>query len=139
MFGTAGSRSTRRPPENAILYAGAAATLVYDPNTSISYLSSCSISVPASNRERRYMVSGFFRFSGSHGVHTAMALDGAHEQYAQAFPAGSVTTVPVALGTLMTVPGDGKIHTIGIWIEDAGATGNLTFYERYVFAQPVSP
>lgn len=143
MMVSPGSRPGRHVPESAtILYAGTNTSRTYDLNTAVSWLDSCVITVPGSCKPRVFSINGFFKAGFGHGTHCELRMDGASigAGYGQFYVDGSASMTNCSLGpVVVVVPGDGKPHLLGIWAEDAGATGNLVFQERWVTAQQMGP
>ena len=129
---------------SATIYSsGTNSGLTYDPGTSYVDLDSSAITVPAASVSHTYMVTGQFVFvgAGSHGQWTGIALDGTliSANAGTWTQIAGQTNVSASVGPMfVTLPGDSATHTISIQVADANATGNLTFYQRWVFAQLIN-
>ena len=136
--------ATGAPGVATIYSAGTNTSLTYDPGTTPVALDSCTINTPASTASHTYMVTGQFVFASdpnfaSHGQWAAIALDGAPQgTHATWTPAVGQNNVSASVGPiLVTVPGDSLTHTLVIQVSDANTVANLTFFQRWVFAQLV--
>lgn len=128
------------PVPNIIYSAGVNTSKTYDPGVAYVALDSCTITVPASGVSRTFIVDGAFVFggAGTHGQWATIALDGTNIPNTSATftQAGGQTNVTAVVGPFpITVPGDNATHTIALQVTDAGATGNLVFGQRYVYAR----
>jgi hypothetical protein len=150
MFGSPGSRPQRGALTQEFyakpLYAGSRTPTTYDPGVGVTTLTGCSITVPPLPFAQVYMVFANWNgttFTNTHGVRSSIQLDGVTVGATQGWALPSSQNGEgafCALGpTPITVPGDGKSHTISLAVSDSGATGNLTFNDRWITATPVSP
>lgn len=124
-----------------VLYAGSASGITYDPGVSPVAADSCLITVPPRSFDLVYLCFGSITWlTASHGVGTAVFSDGNRISNdldwintGDGHNGCFFGPVPV------TIPGDGKSHTIGLYVNDSLATGNVTFGERWITAHPVMP
>lgn len=124
-------------------YAGSEAAQTYDPGTGTVALNACSITIPPSSKSRVFKVTAYWAgstsFSASHGVRSGIRLDSTLQ--GQTVPWVFVTSEGAHCSQgprFLTVPGDGASHTIDLSVADSGATGNLTFNQRWICAEQVS-
>jgi hypothetical protein len=121
-------------------HAGATSTKTYDPGTSAVALDSCSITVPGSSSARTFMVMYDYigestGFSSSHGVRSGVGVDGANVGQNRGWVIPTSGEKAYANGmAIVSIPGDSASHTIDLLVSDSGATGNLTFHDRWIFA-----
>lgn len=128
-------------------YAGANTSKTYDPGVAMVALDSCSITLPPASYDRTFKVRGSWvgstGFTTTHGVRSWVFVDGA--AVAGTAPRGwspsiSGEHVFMNLGPqIVVIPGDGASHTIALQVADSGATGNLTFLQRWITAQQMAP
>lgn len=106
---------------------------------------SMSITIPASGTARKFSVSFGILTDNSHGMHTALALDGT-----RFYPASSTRSLGPntgsdsasyaygASGIIFPIPGDSAAHTISVVWNAQGSTSALTYYERSITAIQVA-
>lgn len=124
----------------ASYYSGSSTTINIDPGVPMTPLDSSTITIPASSSTRKFIISAYFQFTGSHGIGSAIHFDGAAYTQRQKWAgSGDPDASFSSFGPLIvTVPGDGNSHTISIYVSDAGNTGAVYFYNRWILAQPLS-
>jgi len=134
--------NTGAPGTATTYWAGTMVAKTYDPGIPFVALDSCSTTIPASTIQHTYMVTGQFVFlgAGTHGQWGRITLDGVQQGTGDSTwtQGAGQNDVAASIGPIQViVPGDNASHVIAIYVADAGATGNLTFYQRWVFAQLV--
>jgi hypothetical protein len=129
----------------AFYYAGSNTPRTYDPGVGTSIiLDSCTITVPAAGFVRTFLVEAYYVFSGgsaTHGQFSSLGLDsgGFGGTNAPFVFNSSIGTSQWQDHVIATVPGDNATHTITLLSQDAGSTGNLNFYQRWITARQISP
>jgi hypothetical protein len=123
-----------------IYYNGANTVYTYSTTpTAKGILDSTSIILPAFTTNTTFLLSGSVLFAAAHPNRFYFSLDGntyISSGYDNANSGdGYITT---SMQMIYTVPGDGSSHTLGIFIEASGGTGQTNVYDRWLSATTIS-
>lgn len=131
---------------NAVYYGGTGTSRTYDPGVSQVTLDSMTVTIPAGQVSRVFEVTASYvaDMTNVHGVRGAIYLDGAiigtNRTQAWAVPSsGNVEGSFSTFGPIpVTIPGDGASHVLTLSVANSGASGNLTFYQRWIIARQIN-
>jgi hypothetical protein len=104
----------------------------------------CTVTIPASTSARTFVVNGTVTWNQGHGMRGQVTIDGARVWPTSAhlelnpITSGDGAYFLVFSGVIITIPGDGASHTIGLAWTAQASTAGLTIQERTLCALKVA-